>query len=504
MNLASSGFVTAQSSSAPFFLNGDFFGSPVESTLNDAKQTILQTYIDKFNINQGLKGSGKEITPNFFKQWESEGKIATLLEKELDNQLKQIGVAISGGGFSARVRTHLNNMSASELKWDTHTVESVLKEIQITLLNYLNILAEAKEWYGYDQILKLYRDAGGILDGAAIPSTINRIEGTEYSMVSLTQGDQKFNSLINDLSKIITNINAGGTNDDKTPEQVIRSITSSFNAIGGEFIFEPLAVLCANNIKKAVKDKVIDNIEDAFKANGGIVKSEWIPSNVFNSQGKQIKPDISIIWSDGNLTLELGGSVKLRQSQTVLKAGNTFSGKLKPQESFTLGQMLALVSNEQAVRQFEKGWSAILVSSEGKHDDYVNASNLTSYTEAWNTAKEYGKYAAAFRVLVGEGTKKDFAAILIINNKVYSTYGILNRLENKTKYTIKNDAVAITGNGFTSSYATHSKNYKTKWQNNGSPKYLQNQRQHEFMDLVKTIYAKKINITINFANFAMV
>ena len=68
MNLASSGFVIAQSSSAPFFLNGDFFGSPVESTLNDAKQTILQTYIDKFNINQGLKGSGKEITPNFFKQ----------------------------------------------------------------------------------------------------------------------------------------------------------------------------------------------------------------------------------------------------------------------------------------------------------------------------------------------------------------------------------------------------------------------------------------------------
>ena len=71
-----------------------------------------------------------------------------------------------------------------------------------------------------------------------------------------------------------------------------------------------------------------------------------------------------------------GGSVKLRQSQTVLKAGNTFSGKLKPQENFTLGQMLALVSNEQAVRQFEKGWSAILVSSEGKHDDYVNVSNL--------------------------------------------------------------------------------------------------------------------------------
>ena len=46
---------------------------------------------------------------------------------------------------------------------------------------------------------------------------------------------------------------------------------------------------------------------------------------------------------------------------------------------------------------------------------------------------EYGKYSAALRALSGSGAELDFAALIIINNKIYSLYDLLKKMTNDFK-----------------------------------------------------------------------
>lgn len=487
-----------------YFLDKVNAQAPQLPTVEEAKKQIL----DKFLSQQMRLVSSGSISrnelENYLLSWNStnEGSIASAISNELSQRMNNFSTVLTGAGFKTKFQEEVSKEGTSTVS-DNEKALSLYKMVQQQLQLYLDVSKDSEN-DAAKALIKELAAASSINNVANVPAFLSQLnvkDGMAFSKASLKGAETKFVSLMKELGNIIqgiASIAGGGQNTSylktgtkryATIDELASAVAASFSAIGGEYIYEPLAVASANAVKKKMTDELKET-NTRLSGKGCTVTAHWVPTGESASGGYQGKDDMFFIVSNDSVTLRLGGSLKLRQGKGV-KADGSYARGLNPQENFNLGQFIDIATNNTGKDFYEQYWSLYLTSaSHGRYIKNNTKQYLAPAIASWNQMKQVGKYTAALRVLTGSGVKGDFSSIFIVNNQIVSMYALLNKLVDNDK----NKASAgiwISGKGYTSTFASHSASYRT------SRFKKDYEAEPAFYSMLDQIYKKRINIQVN-------
>lgn len=423
------------SSNLPFMLVDATASFP--DIMQNAKDQILIDFRTRFSQDVVKKNNiplTEQEIENIFTQWNSITKGDTF-GKELTNKLTEYmdNKIFTGANIQADIEKAYLAMGWEEQQINSDKyvgdLQQILDVFQKRLNNYLEILYSIEEDFYLKKIIDLYRLTGK-QPSEKFMSRYKNIKITPEQEANL---DIRFNSNLNNLIDIMHSLNvinkkmsgvivpADLFSDEKT------GIQSSLNSISGETIHEPLTAWLINN--KLGQDKeILSKLEDIFKTSNFKVTAETTGQNIgpegTKMAGEQLKEDVGVTWDSDNFKIHFGVSNKLRQSQKNLstKTGKLI-GSVSPQ-SISLGELVSMSIQNGTPLAYEQGWSALLQSPSNK-----GKWNLKPWEDSWVKFKETAKYVALFRALIGTGLEGDFASIFIVNDKVFSGYDILKKVD---------------------------------------------------------------------------
>ena len=247
----------------------------------------------------------------------------------------------------------------------------------------------------------------------------------------------------------------------KDLQSILASVRGSFNKIGGT-LYEAVVQQAGNVAGKKIQEEFVK----AHRQMGQSAMMKIVPdfrltsSGTEKIEGKSQKSDIIMTYSQNGVVFHLGGSIKLQQKKDVVKGkaapkiGNLHSG-------LSLGDMLEEYSKISGfslseLERLEAGLGALKVRSGNKLIKFTQTNSTGGYQNlatSWEQLKEASKYAGFLRAISGSGKetqlktlKNDVAAVIIVNNQVYSIYDILQKIIEDFDAHAK-----ITGPGWTNS-----------------------------------------------------
>ena len=289
-----------------------------------------------------------------------------------------------------------------------------------------------------------------------------------------------------------------------TPKKMAKQLGSIFNALGGEQVGEIVGSAAAVEVLQKGDKEVIRRLEQMFAASGGkivvgVAKTGEDTIQIGDGLPIQQKGDWSIVIQKGRVVVRIPVSSKLYQGGSNGKKytpiGEPFNGIIAAQ-TIGLDQLLAITLNG-SVDWLEQHMAALSRVPQGRWADLGNQGDPAAYA-LWKEFKEAAKYTGLFRALVGTGAKTksgiDFAALLIVNNQIYSMADILKA------FVIKPELfMAGKGNG-----PDNIPNWTEVRQAIAGPFYGQhmgeidiNQRLSTQYSAIRTLYGKKYNFEIN-------
>ena len=448
---------TTNTSRLPFFASD--IGSSTVQIRQMSKDIILRDFVSQFKkVNQAasqVQNLSKEQIKTLLKQWNSTSP-ESFGEQYSGELAKYTNEYLSGAGLMQEIESFLQTKDYTNLENSDKAASRAQKALEIInnrLGNYKSILegiAESGPNANLDpitleKIISLYNQSGN-------PVNAPEFQGQTLILPSSvqTENSNKVQTALSNLEQIISvlqSIAGGGKGaltgvgkDNRTitnPTEILRLAVSAFNNIGSEGIHEPLAAHIANVVKLKGNTEVIDVVDKMFRSVSGfsVHGESYMTANLgakgTKMAGAQLKPDIELRWDLGSFQIIFPTSNKLRQSKRNFNktTGSTF-GNLHPQ-GITLGELLGMTLTSSP-KWFEAGWSAILNAPMGRHTYQIDNEQgfFLPYEAKWQEFKHNAKYIALYRALIGTGITGDFAALLIVNDKVFSMYDILEQVEN--------------------------------------------------------------------------
>lgn len=330
------------------------------------------------------------------------------------------------------------------------------------------------------------------------------ISGNQLSIADLRL--QKYVENVNDALDLTA---AGGEMSPKEFNAFLRNLQSTFSNLGGHF-YEAV-VNQAGNIISDTMIKEIDKTNNSMRSSMITITSHHTGN--IRVDHKDIKPDIVLTANKDGLIIDFGGSIKLSQQEKTLQAGKL--PRISFTSSWTLGRMLeeghTFANSMQLIPYYEAGFGAMKTWSGGN----FTATSSRNYSQkrqydfnayddiasAWDNAKEASKYVMALRVLTGSGENidsnglqfHDTASILVVNNRIYNMYDILNNIANGL-----DQFMHVTDTPGFSGY----RSYIISQIRNDAEKYHTleeyQKRSNDTIALINKLYAKKVSMSLNF------
>ena len=488
-----------------YFLSKVTANPPVLKTIEQAKQDILNNFLDN-QMKMIKSGSiSKTELEKFLLSWNSnnENSIAAAISKELSNRMDYSNI-LTGAGFKNKFEQEVGKKEESTLTPNQQAI-ALYDLVQNQLQLYLDTLFSNGISNATYALIKQLAESSSTGKQTTSNSLAlkNLSDGMAFNKTTLLAAENKFQSIIKELGNIMQAIASIGSGKENTTYkksgtkqyadiyELANAAASSFSAIGGEYIYEPIAVVAAN----AVKNKVTTELEktnNLLSKDGWKVSADWVPTQDSYINGHQGKNDMYFTVSNGSITMTLGGSIKLRQGKGLQSDGG-FKRAINPQENFNLGQFIDIATNNTGKNFYEQYWSLYLTRPDNGERIATNTRQyLKPAIDNWNLMKQVGKYEAVLRILTGSGLKNDFASIFVVNNQIVSMYAILKKFVDSDKNNSKN-GIWISGPGYNSTFPSLAANYRT---NHFDKK---EEAESKFYNMLGTIYSKKINIQVNMA-----
>lgn len=403
---------------------------PTMFSPEEAKQKVLNTFLQRFQnsvnfnkANLNKKNITKQQALTFLKQISHNGSIGGILEQELSSQHfidnamgENINLVTTGAGINVP-----NKILAAKIPEEAVRILDIVN----TKINMIiSVFSKYGEKLLISQLINLQ-------NGQPIPKELSYLNNQGFSRQLLSLYDIASEELIQSLQDNIQDIAAIGIGQ-KTSTKVdfislVTNIRGAFNNIGGflneeaiSFFFNSVSVTGAKDISEKI-NSVIKSTPHAKLIE--LNKSEFVNDRI---SGKDVKNDITVDFTKDKVVFHLGGSIKNSQSTKSLKGNVTIKNV---HSGFSLGDLITesytLAGKDiSEVGGYEAAIGAVFNSP------LAGSSNNNSYITMWNSLKEYGKYAAALRMLTGSGdfNANDFSSLFIVNDKIYSMYQILENL----------------------------------------------------------------------------
>lgn len=396
--------------------------------INSAKTKILEEFLNRFrayNKNTGIKD---EKIISLLEAFSTNGQVGSSIIEQINNLNfkdggnKSTGLYTGAGLGNSRFRTD----GEIEVKIPEQAAK-INRTIRENLQSSIDVLGK----FSKDITIAALKEAY-----TGVPSNISKILKTkkdtyyisglesEISDVNVKKSVSRLRENINKLD----NISKGEKPSSQDEiDSIIKSVQGCFSAIMG-VMYEPVAAHAINLARDKFDTEGKKAIDAAFSASGGIVSAQQTGQKGKELYGHDAKEDIELTWTQNEISYRFGASIKLAQREEVL-SGKGYINNLHSR--YNIGRYIADAfslagkKSDSSKRHWEAVWGA---------RDTGNASSIyRKALESWRTMVEYGKYSAALRALSGSGAELDFAALIIVNNKIYSLYDLLKKMTNDFK-----------------------------------------------------------------------
>lgn len=246
-----------------YFLSHVSANQPTLKTIEQAKQDVLDNFLNR-QMATITKGSmSKPQLEEFLLSWNSnnENSIAAAISQELSNRMDYSKI-LTGSGFQNKFEQEVGKKGRSSLTPNQQAIalyDLVQKQLQL----YLDVLSSNGISNATYALIKQLADAsstGAETTSKALASK-NLANGMAFNKATLSAAEGKFQSVIKELSNIMQAIASIGSGKENTSYkksgtsqyadiyELANAVAGSFSAIGGEYIYEPVAVVAANAVK---------------------------------------------------------------------------------------------------------------------------------------------------------------------------------------------------------------------------------------------------------------
>lgn len=428
---------------------------------------------------------------------------STVIGNGSGNDKKTLGDVISTtGSFSLFGTGNKNGIALSHTSKIVDKLMSNLSRNSSTMINALNknlndmidVFAINNKDLDVALIKAMYiRNPGGIINTGNQGNFT--ISGKELT-ASESKAIKAINTLktnISELSKLSKNKSA--TKDDV--QRIVEAIQACFNSIAGTA--EEAAVNYAiNEMNRQGYLRVNEEIQDIVKKvgmNGAVSLDSTLTGAITQaregeavSSGKELMNDVEVTWNSGGMSLTFGGSIKLRQGQGFKSTRSGFGLELTARE----GTYEKMIKRVEAVIPGARMYGYAMVANlKGR---------MSEYNDDWYKLRMFlGAVSFADAMTGLGGSINDFSSLMIINNRIFSVYDILDRIateeakkqilkkgSHNAPYTVKSLYLEPIRNEVE---AKVEKENTKRWQ-----AVMRTENAYKILN------AKKVSVSINFAN----
>lgn len=496
--------IMVQSDYIHYIYNSYNGGASLYSSITDAKEEVAKYFLA--NVTKASSGGKVSPTEEQMKNLLDQMSSGKVIGDVLVESLNEIGFDSEGKSNIATGSNVFFNVESFEPPDIPDEAVRLLNQINTALNGIIATMKECNQFVIISQLKRLQN--GQFVKGANVSGLF------DSQMLSLASYDLE--GAAAKLQENMALLENGESLSAKDLKSILASVRGSFNKIGGT-LYEAVAVQAGNVAGKKIKERfAAANREIASMPNVKLIPDmRFTSSGAEKINGKSQKSDIIMTYNEGGVTFQLGGSIKLQQKTDVVK------GKALPKISnlhsgLSIGDMIEEYSKISGfslseLEHFEAGIGALKVRSGNKLVKFTQAQSSGGYSNlstAWENLKEASKYAGFLRAISGSGAntglstlKNDTAAIIVVNNQVYSIYNILQSIVmDFDKY------AKITGPGWTNSkFSTwHQKILasQSKPAEEGGPNYAET-RSENIKGWIQQLYNLKVNISLNFAGLGI-
>lgn len=242
------------------------------------------------------------------------------------------------------------------------------------------------------------------------------------------------------LKKELASLSKAPTSDNlKTMSSLLLSVSSAFNAMGGT-VQEFATVYCfnrameriegeINNANSAIGRSIPKDIGHAIFGYSGRGNLSKANSALGIPAGKELKEDCFVTYTKGGVTAHFGGTIKIKQS-----AAFRGKGKVLPLSGFTsMGSKGLLWNTLEDLEQYTVG-STSLITYAHNLVGAVGSNPPKDMTAMWRQVMQLASATQLVTAISGTGLRQtgsnDFAAIMVVNNRVLTIPQILSKISN--------------------------------------------------------------------------
>ena len=499
----------------------------------EAVSSYIHYHYDNYN---GAKGS---LSPDLVKEQVKRNFLATIVkQQEQKNQtnidaeeiLHLLREMSSGGVIGDKLVTELNSVAFTSsdkgMSWFPtgsgfmnlavpsdggpvkipEKAQEIVSLINQKIQNLIIGLKNAEQYAALSELKNAW-------SGTSISSLFSGLDLTVpdglISSNQLSVADLRLQKYVENVNDVLDLTAAGGEMSPKDFNSFLRNLQSTFSNLGGHF-YEAV-VNQAGNIISDTMMKEIDKTNNSVQSSIITVTSHHTGN--IRVDHKDIKPDIVLTANKNGLIIDFGGSIKLSQQEKALQTGKL--PRINFTSSWTLGRMLeeghTFANSMQLIPYYEAGFGAIktwggenFTASSSRNYSKKRQYDFNAYDDianAWDNAKEASKYVMALKVLTGSGEQinsnglqfHDTASILVVNNRIYNMYDILNNIANGLdQFMHVTDTPGFAG--YRSYIISQIRNDAEKYH---TPEEYQ-KRSNDTISLINKLYAKKVSMSLNF------
>ena len=478
-------------------------------SVEEVKQKILSSFLDRFRAQQNsaaAKNAKDDDIIALLQDFTSEGQVG----KALINRLNVLAFTPDDEG-SYGMLSKISTGAGVGAGIKGLSIPDAAVKMAEKVESYLDSMIQV---LGHAQLDLLKAQLIAVKTGGPIPSSLNgvKVEGS-FSSRELSLSDLEVSKAAINLQEklsLLRSLSKDPSASSLSMDSIARSISGSFSAIGGK-MFEPVAEHAFNCGDATFWEKLIDandNIKLHLPPGSFLIDGE-LQSKYTGSQktlsGQDIKNDITMTYNKNGIEYTIGGSLKLNQQQKTLQgkslrisnlhSGFTLSGLA--QEAFRVsGQSI------NAMQWYEAGLGAIKIGNTA----FAKSSEYKIVSNSWHQMLEYGRYAAALRMLTGAGTMVDlkgggeifdFSSIFVVNNRIFSGYDVIKNLVKDFKAHANMTGLGNRAFGDTRKRITN--NFKQLTMTGKTLEDAKQERSDTTKEIINSFYAKKVTMSLNFA-----
>ena len=453
---------------SPFIEDTAPFNYQRKST-NYRLQRYTAAYKELFNSTELTSQQLESI----LSQWDSitSDSLAAMYTSEIKKEIGGFANRlVSSAGFREKFFEGLSNARTSGTNFSAEVKSTLLTIIQNYLTEYASLM-KGQAVQGLITGAKIKADAAKTFSQLNI-SASGKVKLFDKETLSiLSQSNDTICNRLGELIVAIKNATGGtitvGSGKNArilTPWGVVGYCSGLLNKLGGERIAEPVAVAIGQSIgakmaKKFGPQELGKILEDSTLSDVK-VKVLWDEALTAKEgqgklSGKQITPDYTIEYhvngGDGNFTITLPVSMKIRQSKQFLKGNKTLgTGFVKFGGTVTFEEALNLLSISGIKKQLEARWAVAFHhrrTTKGKKGrgkggarwDWATYDDFSADNVGWNNLLTDVKIQVAQRSILGSlgayemsgsggSVKADIISVVQINDTFYPATDIIRAL----------------------------------------------------------------------------